>query len=112
MSPGSYWDRELNPITLDRWVELFKDNDYRFLRETTIQGIGTGLVAANIQTIWVGHDLMVGPEICVFETMVNDNRGRRFQPHRTEQEAIAFHDEEVERQKKREMEAAEQRERN
>ena len=105
--PPFYWDRELKPITLRRWCELFSNLEYRFLVENLVQVPGTGEVVADIKTIWVGHDLMVEKDrIYVFETMVADSTGSRYFPHLSEAEARSFHANEVERQEKRAAEIA------
>lgn len=108
--PPFYWDRELKPISLKRWAELFGDWNYRFLCEDTVQVPGTGEVVAIIYTIWVGHDLLVSrDEICVFESMVSDSKGSRYFPHLNETEARTFHEAELKRQQARAAEIAQAR---
>lgn len=46
---GHYWDKDGKPLSLEEWVELLNDPNYRLVAETTYQ-------ETTVRTIWEGID--------------------------------------------------------
>jgi hypothetical protein len=90
-----YYDRAGDPITQDRYLELFEDTAYRRVAETTV---GPYCVS----TVWLGFDHGFGDgEPLIFETMVfHKDKGWEDQDvdrYPTEAEALEGHRRMVER---------------
>lgn len=91
MSRPLYYDRDGEPITLERWIALVEDADYRRIARTDINGIV-------VSTVWLGidHQFGDGPPL-IFETMIfggphDEETWRRYD---TEANARAGHDDAV-----------------
>jgi len=95
MKPG-YFDRNMNPISLDEWALKVEDMDYKFIRQETI---GRYLIS----TIWMGIDHnFYGSAPLIFETMIfvdskdpNDELHLYQARYTTEAQAITGHEEAV-----------------
>lgn len=84
---GMYFDKAGQPITFDRWGELYQDWDYRQVARTETDEF-------MVSTVWLGlnHSFTGGPPV-IFEWMVFggplDEEQRRYV---TEAQAVAGHD--------------------
>lgn len=114
MSHHQYVDRDGNPITMIKWGQLFEQNDYRRVALDTIENY-------EISTVWLGLNHGHGEHPLYFETMVFDASAPHgtlppwpddYEPpevtrwqdldarrYRTETEAVAGHQEMVEKVK-------------
>lgn len=83
------YDRQGNPITVERWSELFGDKSYQSLAKTELDGI-------LVSTVWLGTDHSFGDGgPLIFETMVfrgDESHEEMQERYRTEAEAFAGHD--------------------
>jgi hypothetical protein len=75
-------DKNLNPISLNEWHELYNSFGYVVIGKTTVKGY-------HISTLWTGITTRKMP----FETVVFDRKGEPNAPikHATEEEAENYH---------------------
>ena len=87
-----YYDRHGNPITLEQWAQLFKNDEYKRVYGTVIDTPGGQIL---VSTVWLGLDHSFWPDLppLIFETMVFDEHGNAVLQDRytTEGEAKAGH---------------------
>ena len=77
-----YVDKELNPIPLEKWAELFEDFSYRMVARTPIGNV-------RINTVWVGVNLPFGTP---FETGIfQDGELISEERHINEEQARDYH---------------------
>lgn len=97
LDKAMHYDRDGNPITLERWIELYEaDPESRRVAKTTI---GSYLIS----TVWLGLDhSMFGDPPLIFETMVFPTVAGEMVPteydcwrYSTEADARAGHEEVV-----------------
>jgi hypothetical protein len=90
-----YFDRTGRPITLERWVDLWRDDDYRRVAEDMVIVGGEPLW---VSTVWLGldhsFDYRPGHVPVVYETMTFGHGGDADMQARwpTEAAALAGHD--------------------
>ncbi len=59
-----YYDREAKPMTLEQWVEKFRDLDYKVIARDYVEGF-------MVSTVWMGIDHGIITELpIIFETMI------------------------------------------
>ena len=86
-----YYDKQGKPLELMQWAQLFEDNAYRHIAETTLPD-GTW-----VSTVWLGLDHNFGRGVpVIFETMVfphkDDNSNEQEQErYSTLEEALNGH---------------------
>lgn len=83
---GFHFDREGNPISIDRWAELHKDMEYVKVAydDTACEGI-------SISTVWTGFAVLPDSEKGLFETLVYVGADHFIVRHSTEDEARKVH---------------------
>jgi hypothetical protein len=91
----AYYDRQGNPITRDRYIELFEDRTYKRVEFTDLGDY-------RVSTVWLGLNHNFGDgEPLIFETMVfHKDKGWEDQDmdrYPTEAEALEGHRQMVER---------------
>ena len=88
-----HYDRDGNPISLDRWIELFHDKSYQQIAASTIGDVF-------VSTVWMGIDHGHGYSDwpIIFETMLfgPDGEGGECYRYCTKEDARAGHEEIVE----------------
>jgi len=88
---NTYLDKEGNKITLERFFEMNRDPDYKFIKRDTLPS------GKMISTVWLGLDHGLSAEKpLVFETMVFPNEGNYedeyCERYSTKEEAIKGHE--------------------
>jgi len=60
-----YYDKEGNPIDLNKWVNLFENMDYKIIKQETLEN------GVFVSTVWLGldHSFREGGKPIIFETM-------------------------------------------
>lgn len=82
LHPMMYVDKDLKPLKLEEWAELFENFSYRLIARTPI---GT----MTINTVWMGINLPFGTP---FETGIfQDGELIEEQSHTTKEQAIDYH---------------------
>ena len=88
--PVTYYDRDGQPIDMERWVRLMEDPGYKVIAKTVVGD-------AEVSTVWLGLDHSFGGSVpIIFETMIfggalDENQWR----YATEDEARQGHAEKV-----------------
>jgi hypothetical protein len=91
-----YYDKNVEPIDLMMWSNLFSDPVYQRLANTMITSAADLSVSFNVSTIWLGTDMSFGQYFApiIFETMVfgNDAMDHLCNRYPTEESAMAGHE--------------------
>lgn len=89
---SDYYDRQGNPITSERWLELFKDRAYQRVAFTKVKD-------RRVSTVWLGMDHGFQDDgILIFETMVfgGPEMDEPMWRYTSEEDALTAHDQIVE----------------
>jgi hypothetical protein len=87
-----YFDRQGEPISLERWCELMEDPNYKIVEQTDV-----GM--AHVSTVWLGLNHQYWPDgpIRIFETMIfGGHRDQEQWRYATEEAAREGHADTVE----------------
>jgi len=89
-----YFDRDGSEISFERWVELKQDHGYSVLRQDTVGG-------TEVSTVWLGLNYEWDPDRMplIFETMIFSPEPIDCRRHRTEGEALRYHEDVLEQLK-------------
>lgn len=87
-----YYDRQGKPLTMEQWIPLFEDSNYKIVKQDYIpDGIGQ----IKVSTVWLGLNhsrIGEGPPL-IFETLIfGGEYDQEMYRYTTEDQALAGHE--------------------